>query len=275
MKNTLLVAATMTLGMSISANAATISYSALNDGGTGTNVVGTQPVGVAAGLDAASVYDYFLEPMLANNASGSTVSSSNAAGVSLTAYESTLASAGGAPATALGVDAGSSVVYEASAANGGNGTQQGSAGSSAWGVDTSSVITSASRTVLSFALNNNLLGTFSAVLLDLEGGALNAPDAHVGVYDGVTGNLITSETLSFDSATHGNNAEYLFSFVGLPTASIISFFVGDNDDNGTGGTERIAAADFATFEIAAVPLPMSSLLLGAGLLSFAGFRRRS
>ncbi len=274
MKNALLIAATMTFGMSLSANAATISYSALNDGGTGSNTVGTQPVGVAAGLNPALTYDYFLEPMLANNASGASVLSSNAAGTSFTAYESTFAGTGGPAATAPGADAASGVVYEASAANGGNGTSQGSAASNAWGVDTSTVISSTSRTVLSFALNNNLLGTFSAVLLDLEGGALNAPDASVGVYDGVSGNLIASETLSFDAATNGNNAEYLFNFVGLPTASIISFFVGDNDNNGSAGTERIAAADFATFEIAAVPLPMSSLLLGAGLLSFAGFRRR-
>lgn len=283
MKTTLILAAAATLGLAASANAATISYTALNDGnGNGANAtVGTQPIGIAGGLDMSSTFDAFVEPTVANGTNAALFTTTNASGTSLTIQEGTFDSfsLGGPAATLAAIDfSGSDLDYEASAANGGNGTSQNKAASAAWGVDTDTVVSSSSNTVLSFSLDNNTSGTFSTLILDLEGGAPGAASAFVAVYDAF-GALSASQTLNFPGAEFGDNGEYLFSFEGLGANSTIAFFSGDDELNGNGYRERIATADFATYapvqiNVAAVPLPMSGLLLGAGLLGFAGLRRR-
>ena len=280
MRTTILQTIALSICVAAPASAATISYTALNDNGAGANPVTTQPIGVAAGLPPSMAYDGFVEPTLTNGQNAGSISASNAAGVTMTATEGTFKTAGAA-ASSLGLisTTGASLDFEASAANGGNGTSQGLAGSDAWGVDTDTVISSASNTVLLLELANNFAGTFSAVLLDLEGGAPNAPSAFAAIYD-AAGALVASEELLFDPGSYGNEAEYLFTFADLPSLSTIAFFVGDNDAGGAGGTERIAAADFATFgpngpAISAVPLPASGLLLGFGILALGRMRRRS
>jgi len=280
MKTTLILATSLTLGLAASANAATISFEALNDGsGNGSNAgVASQPIGVAASLDATQSFDSFIEPVVADNTKAASFSSVNAAGTTLAFSEGTFDSfTAGGPAAMLSQIAfgGSNLAFEASTTSGGNGTSQNAASSDAWGVDTSGVISQSSNTVLAFALGNNVSGTFSALILDLEGGADNAAPAYAGVYD-AAGDLLSTLTLNFPGPEFGDNGEYLFKFDGLGLNSTIAFFTGDDGANGDGYNERIAAADFATYEpVAAVPLPASGLLLGAGLLGLVGFRRRS
>lgn len=283
MKSTLILAAAATLSLAASANAATISFEALNDGnGNGSNAgVASQPIGIAGGLDMSSTFDSFVEPTVPNGTNAASFTTTNSDGTSLTLREGTFDSfaLGGPAATLAAIDfSGSSLDYEASAANGGNGTSQNDAASDAWGVDTDTVISTSSNTVLSFSVSNNASGTFSALILDLEGGAPGAASAYVAVYDSL-GGLITSETLNFAGPEYGDNAEYLFRFEGLAPDATVAFFSGDDGVNGNGYNERIATADFATFSpvtpnMSVVPLPMSGLLLGAGLLGFAGLRRR-
>lgn len=252
--------------------AATISFTALNDGtGSGVNVVTDQPAGIAATLDGgANVFDYFLEPAIANGTNSAAVSATNAGGASITIREGTFDSFAlpGAPATLGLIDfSGSNIDFEASDAGTGNGTSQAGAASLAWGVDTDTSISSASNTVLAFETSSNTAGTFSAVLLDLEGGGPNgAAPAYVAVYDNA-GTLTSQQSLLFPSAAFGDDAEYLFSFTGLTSSATIAFFVGDDDAAGDGHIERIAAADFGTFTSAAVvPLPATFWLLAGGLL---------
>lgn len=258
-------------------HAATINFVALNDGnGNGVNAgVSTQPVGIAQTLNGNTTYSYFEEPDIPNGENRRSVFSTNSAGVEMNISEGTYDSASFGAATDLADIAfsGSNLDFEASnASTPGNGTSQGAAASYAWGVDTDSNITTAGNAVLSFDLFENIHGTFSAVLLDMEGGALNAAPAYAAVYDD-QGLLDTFVELMFPGSAFGNNSEYLFTVQGLGLESTIAFFVGDNTTNGTGASDRLAAADFGTF--APVPVPASAALLCLGLAGFASFRRRS
>lgn len=279
MKNSIFLAAVFSVCGALSASAATINFQALNDGnGNGTNPgASVQPIGIAALLDPTSTFDAFSEPALTDGVNVASISTSNIGGTTLEISEGTFDSFGNSGAAGMLSDidfSRSSVDFEASVPAGGNGTGQGNGKSDAWGVDSDGVSSTSSNTVLAFKLANNIFGSFSTLLLDLEGGAPNAASAFVGVYDD-TGTLAASETLNFPGGAYGNDAEYLFTFENLGLNSTIAFFVGDDVSGGDGHNERIAVADFATYQIAPVPLPAPGILLGASLVFLVGFRRKS
>ena len=109
---------------------------------------------------------------------------------------------------------------------------------------------------------------FSLVTLDIEGSVPGGADAYYGVYDSL-GNLTSGGIIPNTGAEWGDNSEILWDFTNLVGDETIAFFVGDDNNAGSGYTERIAAGDFAVISDPVPPVPEPLTILGT--LTAMGF----